>query len=121
MFSQRWSTFTLLALVLLTALSAFYGGQLSKASHSISATVPLMITSGKPSPAISSPPTVIASTEPQPKTELEARCRELLGQPGTPAGEQALAELIEKMAEQDPQRAIALAAAQNNLRLRAAL
>ncbi|HEX4349016.1 MAG TPA: hypothetical protein VH251_01450 [Verrucomicrobiae bacterium] len=60
--------------------------------------------------------------DPQPRPEnLKARLDELFTRPKTPAGENELAALIEKMAEQDPQHAIALSAAQTNLRLRAAL
>ena len=51
----------------------------------------------------------------------EDRWNELTAQPATPAGENEMAALIERMAKQDPQRAITLAAAQTNLRLRAAL
>jgi hypothetical protein len=126
MFSQRWSTFTLLSLVLTVALSAFYGGRLSILSHStpLENIPPLPEKQNEPVVSIPSKPseTIAENSVTPPKTEsLQNRWDELSRQPGTPAGENELAAMIEKMAAQDPQHAIALAAAQTNLRLRAAL
>jgi len=126
MFSQRWSTFTLLSLVLTVALSAFYGGRYSILSHSTPLENASLLSKRQNDPiiSVSSKPseTVAELSAAPPKTEsLQDRWDELSKQPGTPAGEDELAAMIEKMAEQDPQHAIALAAAQTNLRLRAVL
>jgi hypothetical protein len=51
----------------------------------------------------------------------ESRWRELDGQLGTPARNQMLAALLEKLAATDPQKAMALAEAEANLKLRAEL
>lgn len=122
MFSQRWSTFTLLSLVFTVALSAFLVGR-----HSISGRSTFQDNAsrlpGQPNlPIIFSPPAEVINADAPPRTENpEDRWRELSAQPRTPAGEAEMAALIEKMAKQDPQRALSLAAAQTNLRLRAAL
>jgi hypothetical protein len=122
MFSQRWSTFTLLSLVLTVALSAFYGGRLSLSGHSTSPeNTPRPPEKQNPQTVFGRPAQVINSDVPSKTENLEDRWGELSAQPRTPADENEMAGLIEKMAESDPQRAIALAAAQTNLRLRAAL
>ena len=117
MFSQRWSTFTLLSLVLTAALLAFLAGR-----HSTFQQGALPIPEKQnPQVALSQPREVINS-DTKPATENpEDRWSELCAQPATPEGESEMAALIEKLAERDPQRAISLAAAQTNLRLRAAL
>jgi hypothetical protein len=122
MFSQRWSTFTLLSLISMVALSAFYFGRLSLSSRAmLPENAPQVQVQANP-PAVSSQAVEPVNTVAPPKAEnLGKRWEELSALPRTPAGESELAALIEKMAEQDPQRAIALAAAQTNLRLRAAL
>lgn len=51
----------------------------------------------------------------------EQQWRQLLSQPGTVARNAALAALLEKLAAQDPKRAMALAQAQGNLKLRDSL
>jgi len=126
MFSQRWSTFTLLSLVLTVAFPAFYGGRLSILSHStpVENAPPLPEKQNEPIISFPSKPSepIAENSVTPPKTKsLQNRWDELSRQPGTPAGENELAAMIEKMAEADPQRAIALAAGQTNLRLRAAL
>jgi hypothetical protein len=119
MFSQRWSTFSLLSLALAVAWFAFYCGRASVVNHRLAPEATpdkkaqSQVIFGKSAGPINSV---------TPKTEnSEARWAELSAQPGTPAGENELAGLIEQMARLDPQRAISLAAAQTNLRLRAAL
>jgi len=122
MFSPRWSTFTLLSLISAVALSAFYGGRLSLSSRvTPPGNAPLVPVQPNP-PVVSRQPAEAVSAAAPAKTEdLGKHWDELSGLSRTPAGEGEMAALIEKMAEQDPQRAIALAAAQTNLRLRAAL
>ena len=122
MYSQRWSTFTLLSLVSMVALSAFYVGRLSLSSRATPPENTPQIQAQPNPPVVSSQPAEAVNSVAPPKPEnLGIRWDELSALPGTPAGESEMAALIEKMAEQDPQRAIALAAAQTNLRLRAAL
>jgi hypothetical protein len=122
MFLQRWSTFTLLSLVSAVAMLAFYGGRLSTVRYAdFPRNMPSVPEKQNP-PSICTQSVEAINSDIQPRTEnLEDRWSELAAQPKTPAGEGELAELIEKMAKQNPQRAIALAAAQTNLRLRAAL
>jgi hypothetical protein len=122
MSSQRWSTFTLLNLVLSVALFAFLAGRRSASGYStVQESVPRQAEKEVPE-IVNNKPGKIVSIKVQPKTEsLEDRWSDLSTQPGTPSGENEMAALIEKMAESDPQRAISLAAAQTNLRLRASL
>jgi len=122
MFSQRWSTFTLLSLVSMVALAAFYFGRFSLSSRAMPPeNVPRVQVQPNP-PVVSRQPAEAVDSVAPPKAEDPGkRWDELSALPRTPAGENELAALIEKMAEQDPQRAIGLAAAQTNLRLRAAL
>src|ERR1700744_6618154 len=121
MFSPRWSTFTLLSLTAVAALFAFYGGRLSSASR------PSHVESNPPLPKRETPPTPLSqpteaiSTRPSNSENLKTRWDELVSQPGNPAVENEMAALIEKLAEQDPQKAISLAASQNNRRRRSAL
>ena len=51
----------------------------------------------------------------------EQRWSELMSKPGTVARNKAMAELLEKLAATDPKRAMALAQAEGNLKLRASL
>ena len=51
----------------------------------------------------------------------EAQWNEALSRPGTPARQATLASLLEKLAATDPDRALALAQAETNLKLRADL
>jgi hypothetical protein len=119
MFSQRWSTFTLLSLASAVALSAFYGGRLSVSTSP--GNVLRMPEKQHPQIVFSKLAETVNSVA-QPQIEsLENDWAGLVVKPGTPFGENEMAVLIEKMAEQDPQRAIALAVAQTNLRLRASL
>ncbi len=122
MFSQRWSTFTLLSLVSMVAFSAFCVGRLSLSSRAtpLKNTPPVQLQPNPP--VVSRQLAEAAGTAAPAKLEnLGKHWDELSVLPRTPAGEAEMAVLIEKMAEQDPQRAIALAVAQTNLRLRAAL
>jgi len=122
MFSKRWSTFSLLSLASVAALSAFYAGRLSIPPAPASWDKPSEM-AGKPNPPVisSTPAETADSVSPRRTEDPETRWAELSARPATPAGENELAALIEKMAGQDPQRAITLAAGQANLRLRAAL
>ena len=106
----------------MVALSAFYVGRLSLSSRATPPENAPQIQAQPNPPVVSSQPAEAINSAAPPKAEnLGKRWDELSALPGTPAGESEMAALIEKMAEQDPQRAIALAAAQTNLRLRAAL
>lgn len=122
MFSKRWSTFSLFSLAAAAALSAFYAGRLSLSPGPI-ASGRASETAAKPNPPLISvkPAETAEAALPRRTEDPETRWAGLSARPGTPAGENEMAALIEKMAEQDPQRAISLAAAQTNLRLRAAL
>ncbi len=122
MSSQRWSTFTLLSLVTAVALIAFLGGRLSVLNRSglRENTSPAPEVQAAPA-ALSKPIETVDSDATPVINNPKNRWKELSAQPRTPAGEDEMAALIEKMAETDPQRAISLAAAQTNLRLRAAL
>ena len=122
MFSQRWSTFTVLLLMTVLAVVAFCSGRHAGADHSLPPVIAV------PTPVPQVPPTISSQlatvTNSVALTQVAnpgQTWEELSAQPRTPAGEAELAALIEKLAEQDPQRALALATAQTNLRLRAAL
>ena len=121
MFSPRWSTFCLLNIILAATVSAFYAGRFSAASRpaSASATRPDDSQNLPPRTISREPAGPIRSQDGPGNEDLEARWAELSAQPGTPAGENELAGLIEKLAGLDPEHAISLAAAQTNLRLRA--
>jgi hypothetical protein len=122
MYSKHWSTFSLLSFAAVAALSAFYAGRLSIPSAPASLGKSSE-TAAKPNPSlILSKPAEAADVVTPRRTEDPAtRWAELSARPATPAGESEQADWIEKLARQDPQRAIALAAGQNNFRLRAAL
>jgi hypothetical protein len=122
MFSQRWYRFVLAGFISAIVVSAFYAGRYSMRDYSISLEQ-ISRTPEKNNPSqISSIAVGAMDSEAPPKPQnLEQRWSELSAQPATPSGENELAALIEKMAEQEPQRAISLAVAQTNLRLRAAL
>jgi hypothetical protein len=70
---------------------------------------------------LSKPADAADAVTPRPAEDPAKHWAELSARPATPAGESEQADWIEKLARQDPQHAIALAAGQNNLRLRAAL
>jgi hypothetical protein len=122
MFSRRWSTFTLLNFILVVALMAFLAGRGSMLRHSrFSENAPRPLVEENRPMVLSRPEGMIHSAQ-QPRDEnLEDRWNELRAQPATPDGESEMAALIEAMARRDPQRAISLATAQINVRLRAAL
>ncbi len=123
MFSQRWSTFSLLSLVLVFASAAFYGGRITVTTRPAAASAARQnnLQSSKQRTISSKLAGPIPSGVGSGNENLEVRWAELSARPGTPAGENELAGMIEKMAGLDPRRAIALAAAQTNLRLRASL
>ena len=120
--SKPWSTFSRLSFAAVAALCAFYAGRLSlpSAPASLGRSAEMAI---KPHPSLilDQPVKAAAAAAPRRTEDPATRWAELCARPATPAGESEQADWIEKLARQDPQRAIALAAGQNNLRLRAAL
>jgi hypothetical protein len=122
MLARRLSSFTVSSLVAAAAAAAFCVGRLSVLPPPAPGN-PLVDQKLQPAPT---PVAVMASetsgVSSARKTEYpDARWAELSARPATPAGESELAVWIEKLAEQDPRRAIAFAAGQGNLRLRASL
>ena len=112
----------MLILMAAVAMAAFFIGSRTGSNHSLPhESAPLI--SARPNPPIisSQPAAVTNSVAPARVENLGKSWDELTAQPRTPAGENELAALIEKVAEKDPQRALALATAQTNIRLRAAL
>lgn len=125
MSSARWSTFTLLGLVGLAALSAFHAGRIfekHRASIQRRATSPASTPTAQNAPAAN--PSAADVADPRDSLqpiEWDRRWSDQSSQPATPDGERSLAALIEELADRDPQRAISLATQPANLRLRAAL
>jgi hypothetical protein len=121
MFSRRWSTFSLLSLILLAGVSAFFVGRMSVLNRQIA----IKETPPPPSHDWSknfSKTVETIHSDLQPGTESrEIDWTEASTRPRTPANEGEMAAAIEKLAEHDPQRAISLAQGEANLRLRAAL
>ena len=119
MFTKRWSSFSLLCVALIAGLLFFLAGRLSAHDRLKSAggkSVALRVDSQpKDFHATSAPVQPAASSETQ-GTQVDWRT--LSTQPRTPATESDIAAYIEKLAETDPVRALSLAQAENNFRLR---
>jgi hypothetical protein len=123
MFARRWSTGTLVGAVAFAVLTGFFGGQLWPSFR------PSVDTCEKSDPRTAAGNAANAAVHPTadfsgnfPATEdFESACQELLTRTATPALNDQLSAVMEKLAGQNPLRAIALARTATNLRLRSQL
>jgi hypothetical protein len=118
MTTPRWSTITLLSIVALAAMLGFYfGTALHRAPQS--ATLPAGLQN--PIAMETTAPLSIPATNATPPENFEAIVKDLLAQPATPARDAALLAALGQLAMHDPLRAIAIARAETNPRLRSQL
>ena len=114
----RWSTFTLAVACLISGLVGYRSTEIRirrAATHAV-ANVGAVATSPVPAPSGGDAESSVASP-----VGPEDRWLELSAQAGTPARDRELAALLEAFARTDPQRALELAQAEGNWRLRAIL
>ena len=127
----RHSVRTLILGAIASGTFCFLAGRFTAPRHSDQLTTDLSTESAAQSSASNNFPTaaLASGSEVQPQTNRaagpsgwdEKQWQKLLAQPGSPARTEALTALLERLAAADPDRAISLARAQANLKLREAL
>jgi len=117
---QRWSTLTVVCFSILAAVLGFYGGKFSTGGQVKTASTNDS-KSGDPS-IIMAQNTPVETDDPNSKPQqvgsLEDIFHRLLAMPATPARDDELIAALEKLAEQNPMRAIELAQSEMNQRRR---
>ena len=122
MFSQRWSTITLISVFTLAAVLGFYSGKFSVGVRIQVANTKDFKSGDSSSMSQSMDNMVLKTDQPSPQLEqmeiTEDTYRHLLASPATPARDDELIVALGKLAEQNPLRAIELARSEINQRLR---
>ena len=122
MFSQRWSTFSLLSIAMMVAIVAFLCGRHIGLVNGASSENTSQLPAVQIAPRATLQATQTSNSENQSDAErARTSWNRLAAMPGTPAVEEEMTVLVQKLAETDPQSALSLALAPVNLRLRAAL
>lgn len=122
MFSQRWSTFSLLSLTLVAGLSAFLIGRISVHDWPTTIDEEALAMSVHSQPKTSSKAAEVLPPDSRSETERpQINWAKLSAQPRTPRVEAEMAAAMEKMSESDAQCALSLAEAEPNFRLRSTL
>ena len=120
---QRWSSLTVVCVSVLTAVLGYYVGKFSDGGPKVIVSAKNLLSDSAATVAPSdlhktSLPTDESSSSAEKVESPEDIFNRLLTQPATPVRNSELIDALEKLAEQNPLRAIELARSEMNLRLR---